>query len=147
MQRIVTRLLTALLLASVLSACSLVMPAAVDVGVKEVISQDVDTELSPDLTVSEVSQVIKEMDVAIIDVREEYEYNEGHIEGAALLPLGEIPDRIDEIPKDVPVILVCRSGNRSGQAYQYLTEQGFDNVHNMLGGMLDWAAYGYAIEK
>jgi phage shock protein E len=104
-------------------------------------------ELSPDLSVAEVAAVMDGGKVMIVDVREEYEYNDGHIPGAELIPLGEIPGRLDEIPQDMPVILVCRSGNRSGQAYQYLTTQGYTDVHNMLGGMLEWSASGYDVER
>ena len=86
-------------------------------------------------------------DVVLIDVREDSEYAEGHIPGAVLIPLGQIPDRLDEIPQDKTVIAVCRSGNRSGQATNFLRQQGFDNVHNMQGGMLAWDQAGYEIEK
>lgn len=80
--------------------------------------------------------------ITIVDVREEWEYAEGHIPGALLIPLGSLSQRLGEIPTDEPVVLVCRSGNRSGEAYRLLTEQGFSNVSNMLGGMTDWAAAG-----
>ena len=85
--------------------------------------------------------------MVLIDVREDSEYAEGHIPGATLIPLGQIPDRLDEIPTDKTVVAVCRSGNRSGQATDYLREQGFDNVHNMEGGMNAWSQAGYEIEK
>jgi phage shock protein E len=85
-------------------------------------------------------------DIVIIDVREEWEYAEGHVPGATLLPLGQIPDRLSDIPTDKTVVAVCRSGNRSNQATQFLRQQGFDNVHNMQGGMLAWDKAGYAVE-
>lgn len=86
-------------------------------------------------------------DIFILDVREEAEYAEAHIPGATLIPLGQLPDRLSEIPSDKPVIAVCRSGNRSGKATDLLRTQGFDNVHNMQGGMLAWAEAGYDLEK
>jgi phage shock protein E len=86
-------------------------------------------------------------DVVILDVREDFEYNDGHIPGATLVPLGQIPNRLTEIPKDKMVIAVCRSGNRSGQATDFLRQQGFENVHNMTGGMKAWSQAGYQIEK
>ena len=104
-------------------------------------------DLPANLSVYDVSQVMAHNDVVLIDVREDYEYSAGHIDGAELIPLGQIPDRINEIPNNVPVILVCRSGNRSGQAYDYLSKQGFDNVHNMLDGMVAWSEAGFEIVK
>lgn len=72
-----------------------------------------------------------------LDVREEYEYEEQNL-GAKLIPLGELPDRLDEIEawKEEEVIVHCRSGARSGKAKAFLTAQGFSNVRNVLGGIL-----------
>ncbi|MCS7459397.1 rhodanese-like domain-containing protein [Paenibacillus doosanensis] len=74
----------------------------------------------------------------IIDVREDEEVAQGIIPGAVHIPLMQIPDRLADIPKDRETILVCRSGNRSGRAYDFLTAQGFANLKNMSGGMLEW---------
>ena len=125
--------------------CSMVMPAAADVVVTEVVSLELLPELAPNLTVDEVAQVMEETEIFVVDVREDWEFDSGHIQDAVLIPVGEIADRVDEIPTNVPVVLVCRSGNRSGQAYRYLKQQGFENVHNMLGGMVDWSASGYEV--
>ena len=86
-------------------------------------------------------------EIAVIDVREAWEYEAGHIPGAALIPLGELAERVDEVPRDRPVVLVCRSDNRSGQALRLLARQGFDNLSNMMGGMLAWEAAGYATAR
>ena len=120
--------------------------AAVNVATSEVVVENL-VDLAPNLSVDEVAQALSDKSVVIVDVREDYEYAAGHIPGAVLIPLGEITSRTDEIPSDVPVVLVCRSGNRSGQAYDALVKLGFDNVHNMLGGMNDWSASGYEVEK
>ncbi len=85
--------------------------------------------------------------VLVLDVREQWEYDEGHIPGVTLIPMGEVQSRLDEIPTDQPVILTCRSGNRSGQVTEYLRQQGYDNVHNMEGGILAWEAAGLPVEK
>ena len=86
-------------------------------------------------------------DVVLFDVREQSEYDAGHIAGVRLIPLGQVPARMAEIPKDKTVILTCRSGNRSGQAADYLRKQGYTNVHNMQGGILAWQQAGLPIEK
>lgn len=67
------------------------------------------------------------------------------IPDAALLPMPLIPSRIEELPRDREVILYCRSGARSYHACAYLMEQGFDNVVNLRGGIIDWARGGFEI--
>ncbi|MGG4147047.1 rhodanese-like domain-containing protein [Paenibacillus algorifonticola] len=73
----------------------------------------------------------------LIDVRELEEWEEGHIAEAAHLPLSEIQERLDELPKDENIIFVCRSGGRSGKVCGFLAPQGY-SVTNMTGGMLAW---------
>lgn len=97
--------------------------------------------------VDTVAAVRERDDVLVLDVREQWEYDEGHIPGVTLIPMAEISQRLDEIPADRTVIVTCRSGNRSGQVTDYLRQQGFDNVHNMDGGILAWEAAGYDVER
>lgn len=73
----------------------------------------------------------------IIDVREDNEVETGKIPGAKHIPLGEILTRLDELDKETEYIMVCRSGNRSGLASEWLAEKGF-KVKNMVGGMSNW---------
>lgn len=103
--------------------------------------------LATDLSVSEVQALLEEDALTVVDVREPWEYAEGHIPGAVLIPLGELPDRLAEIPEDEVVVTVCRSGNRSSRAQEFLEQQGFASVHNMLGGMLAWEEAEYPIER
>jgi rhodanese-related sulfurtransferase len=74
----------------------------------------------------------------VIDVREAEEVAEGMIPGAIHIPLGEIPSRYNEIQQKDDIILVCRSGKRSQKAYEFLQAQGFKNLFNMDGGMMQW---------
>jgi glyoxylase-like metal-dependent hydrolase (beta-lactamase superfamily II)/rhodanese-related sulfurtransferase len=78
--------------------------------------------------------------VHVLDVRTPAEYDGelGHIEGAQLIPLSELASRLDEVPRDRPVVAVCRSGTRSGQAAVILRKAGRDDVANVAGGMLRW---------
>ncbi|HZG84521.1 rhodanese-like domain-containing protein [Paenibacillus sp.] len=76
--------------------------------------------------------------LVIIDVREDEEVAAGIIPGARHIPMGTIPERMSDIPKEGEVILVCRSGNRSGRVYDYLEAHGYANTKNMTGGMLAW---------
>lgn len=78
-------------------------------------------------------------DFVLIDVREEDEYDICNLNGK-LIPLGEIPQRFSEIPKDQTVVMQCRSGGRSGQAVQWLeANHGYDNLYNLAGGILAWS--------
>ena len=73
----------------------------------------------------------------IIDVREDDEVATGMIPTAKHIPLGQVESRMNELEKGKEYIMVCRSGGRSGQAAQFLENQGFD-VINMTGGMMSW---------
>jgi rhodanese-related sulfurtransferase len=98
-----------------------------------------------DITIEELKERLDKGEVLnLIDVREEYEFDEFNI-GAKLIPLGELPDRLDEIEalKDQEILIHCRSGARSGRAKEYLESEGFSNVRNVLGGLLAWQAAGY----
>lgn len=76
----------------------------------------------------------------IIDVRERYEWDEGHIAHATLVPLGSLPDHVDDFD-GAPTFVVCRSGRRSAQACEFLVDLGRDVV-NVTGGMLAWIDAG-----
>ncbi|MGB3632532.1 MAG: rhodanese-like domain-containing protein [Rubrobacteraceae bacterium] len=81
----------------------------------------------------------------LVDVRERWEYEDAHIPGTNNVPLGELLERVDELEE--PVVLVCASGNRSGQAAHYLTEHGIlKNVANLMGGTAGWQARGLPVE-
>jgi adenylyltransferase/sulfurtransferase len=82
-------------------------------------------------------------DFLLLDVREPFEQYQSKIdiENSALIPVGELADRINEIEdqKDKQVICLCRSGGRSAQACELLQEEGFENVKNLKGGINKWA--------
>ncbi len=80
-------------------------------------------------------------DVALLDVRENDEWEAGHAPGARHLPMSELTARLDELPDDDPLYVVCRSGGRSARVVAYLAGQGYPAV-NVDGGMQTWAAQG-----
>ncbi|MBC7802390.1 MAG: MBL fold metallo-hydrolase [Candidatus Parcubacteria bacterium] len=86
--------------------------------------------------------------VQIVDVREPDEYTGplGHVPGAKLVPLGNLVQRISELKKDQPVVMVCRSGARSAQATVLLKNAGFSRVANLAGGMLRWRSQRFPVE-
>ncbi|MHA8082394.1 rhodanese-like domain-containing protein [Aquirufa sp. A-Brett2-15D] len=98
-----------------------------------------------DITIDELKERMDKGEALhLFDVREEYEFDEFNI-GAILIPLGELPDRLDEMVhlKNEEILIHCRSGARSGRAKDYLTAEGYTNVRNVLGGMVAWQAAGY----
>lgn len=82
---------------------------------------------------------------SIVDVREGWEYERGHLPGAINVPLGELPERMGELGRG-PVILVCASGNRSEKGARLLSRGGFGGVANLLGGTVGWARRGRPLE-
>ncbi len=86
--------------------------------------------------------------VCVLDVREPNEFTGplGHIRGATLLPLGELAAKAKELPKDKPIVAVCRAGSRSAHATEILQKAGFTEFANLPGGMLRWRAEGRGVE-
>ncbi len=85
----------------------------------------------------QVKEWVNDPAYQIVDVREPFEYAEGHIVTAENIPLGNIDSNLDKFRKDKKIVVTCRSGVRSLSAANKLTAAGHD-VYNMLGGMLDW---------
>lgn len=82
----------------------------------------------------------------VLDVRQPHEFNQNHINGATLIPLGELSSRLNELPKDKEIICVCQSGNRSGSATKILLNAGY-NAINLKGGMLAWRSARLPMKK
>lgn len=100
-------------------------------GIKQINVNDIQERMS----MSEESQ-----DGAVyIDVREQYEFDDAYIEGFTNFPLSTLEETYTQLPKDKEIIIICRSGNRSMQAGTLLQENGFENVTNVQGAMLDWS--------
>jgi rhodanese-related sulfurtransferase len=77
--------------------------------------------------------------ITVIDVREGWELQRSALDFATHIPMNSIPDRIDEVPKDTPVVIMCKVGGRSEAVTEYLDSLGYDNVINLEGGILGWA--------
>lgn len=92
-----------------------------------------------EITTTELQQLLEQgQQPNLVDVRELDEVAQGMIPGAVHIPLGEVPERLSELDKAQPYIIICRSGGRSGRASAFLDAEGYD-VTNMVGGMLEWA--------
>ncbi len=75
----------------------------------------------------------------VLDVREDSEVARGIIPGAHHIPLGQLPQRSQELPRDRPIVVNCHHGGRSGRATIWLRQNGFENVMNLTGGIDAWA--------
>jgi phage shock protein E len=135
-------LLLALLIIPLLTACG------GGASSQAVVEAAINTSNLPTTINAQTVATIKDReDVVVFDVREQWEYDEGHIPGVTLIPMNEVPNRLAEIPTDKTVIVTCRSGNRSSQITNYLLANGYTNVHNMAGGILAWQEAGYQVER
>jgi len=82
----------------------------------------------------------------VLDVRTNEEWNEFHAPNTTLIPLDQLATRVNEVPRDREIVVVCRSGNRSRQGRDILLNAGFENVTSMTGGLNEWRSLGYPIE-
>jgi rhodanese-related sulfurtransferase len=140
--------IVALLAVLVLGGCGApAAPAAPPAPAAEQ-AQSIDIAALPrDIDVQTAAALRERPDVVILDVREQDEWDAGHIPGAVFMPMGQVPDRLSEIPKDKTVIVQCRSGNRSDQVTTFLEQQGFTNILNMAGGINAWQSAGLPVEQ
>jgi rhodanese-related sulfurtransferase len=97
-----------------------------------------------EIEVTAVSAVLA-AGAVLLDVREPDEWEAGHAPEARHVPLGLLPDRMGELERAERIVVVCRSGHRSGLATEWLSVAGFDAV-NLVGGMQAWAAARMAVE-
>jgi rhodanese-related sulfurtransferase len=98
----------------------------------------------PEVSVAELAELLATGPVVLIDVRQPEEFAEARVPAASLIPLTEIPVRLDQVPEGERVYLICRSGGRSLNAAQFLAERGRDVV-NVAGGTLAWVHSGYEV--
>lgn len=89
------------------------------------------------ISTKELEELLNSEDIKLLDVREDYEYNQGHIEQAKLFPLSNFPEATESLDLNKKYYLICRSGNRSKRAAEVMERNNFDVV-NVEGGMLNW---------
>jgi rhodanese-related sulfurtransferase len=86
-------------------------------------------------------------DAVLVDVREDFEWRKGHAEGARHIPLRQLPDHLDELPRNAPLYLICATGHRSANAARYLKQAGFERPINVRGGTVAWQRAGLPIAR
>jgi rhodanese-related sulfurtransferase len=94
-------------------------------------------------------QMINHKEACVLDVREPDEYKSGHLLNAKSIPLGKLRERIGEMERyrDKPIVVVCRSGNRSATACALLGRDGFAQVYNLAGGVTAWQKASLPLER
>ena len=91
------------------------------------------------------SMVVKHDSLYLLDVLTPGEFQQARLEGAKLIPIGQLLNRLPEVPKDRPILVYCAVGSRSAQVVNYLARQGYPEVYNLYGGIYSWAQNGYPI--
>ena len=98
-----------------------------------------ESALPATITVSEAEQAFSN-GAFLLDVRTQEEWESGHIDGAVLIPLDQLESRVEELPTDQDILIICRSGNRSGQARDLLRGVGLSRTTSISGGITAWMA-------
>jgi hydroxyacylglutathione hydrolase len=101
----------------------------------------------PSLSLADFVAQLQSNDKVVVDVRGEGEWKAGHLPGSLHLPLGELDGRLDELPRDRPVIVHCETGARAAMAASLLRARGFREVSQFPGGFAEWRAAGQPVES
>lgn len=98
---------------------------------------------------AQATRVMNQENALVLDVRETEEYRQGHIRGSRHIPLGQLGAKAADLAayKDKPVLVYCRSGNRSAAACNLLSKQGFEDLYNLAGGILAWQNDNLPVKK
>jgi rhodanese-related sulfurtransferase len=99
----------------------------------------------PEVGIDELAQ-LRQSGIVLVDVREPDEFEQARVPGATLIPLADVPERVEEIPDDQRVYVICASGPRSARAVEFLNRQGYDTV-NVAGGTKAWLEAGLPVER
>ncbi len=100
---------------------------------------------TPEIDVFEAKKRLEENGDLLVDVREQYEFDDIRIPGSILVPLSEFNERYEELPQNKNIIMQCRSGSRSAKTTNFLIENGYQAV-NMAGGILAWEEADFPVE-
>ena len=100
---------------------------------------------TPEISIDQLAEAVRD-GAAIVDVREPGEYVTGHVPGAVLIPMGQLPGRTAELSRGAPVYVVCASGNRSATMTGFLRNAGFD-AYSAAGGTSGWARSGRPVAR
>ena len=114
------------------------------VGIVVVLLRGSSEGLPTEVSVKQAYQMIQQ-GAFVLDVREPEEWNDTHIPNSALIPLSELPQRLNEVPRDQEIVVVCRTGRRSAEGRDILLKAGFKKVTSLTGGLVAWNEAGYPV--
>lgn len=124
---------------AVLLVCGLAALAAQGLSAGET-AAPASPQAVPLISVQDLQKLMqKDGSLLIYDVRQPEEFNEGHIKGAILMPLGDLPTRCKEIPHKKKLVVYCHSGHRSAQAVAFLLAHGYPDAVSLSGGYAEWS--------
>jgi adenylyltransferase/sulfurtransferase len=92
-----------------------------------------------DITPRDLASALASRQIALVDVRESYEWSIGHLPGARLVPLDTLPQMVDSLDRETEMVVYCHHGMRSDMAAEWLRERGFGRVRNLIGGIDRWS--------
>jgi hydroxyacylglutathione hydrolase len=117
----------------------------------DVVQKWIDTDRAvqgvPDVAAAQLEELMRLDAVELIDVRNSSEWNAGHVPGSRNLPLGRLPEQLDEIPRGRPLVIYCETGARAGVAIGLLQASGFDDVRHLTGDFSGWSRGGHRVER
>jgi rhodanese-related sulfurtransferase len=102
---------------------------------------------TPEIGVDELDCLLRDDDVCVLDVREEWEFRRGRVPGALHVPLGQLAQRAAGLPRDKRILVICEHGNRSLAAADFLRRVGFADAASVRGGTAAWAADNRPVDQ
>lgn len=102
--------------------------------------------LPSDISADQAYTFYQQGSAVFVDVRTQAEWNNFHLANALLIPVDELSGRLNEIPRNKPIVVICQSGSRSPSGRDFLLQAGFSNVTSVSGGLGDWMQLGYPVE-
>jgi hydroxyacylglutathione hydrolase len=100
----------------------------------------------PQITAADLRESLARGAITLVDVRNQNEWDAGYIDGARHVPLGRLPERLDDIPRTKPIVVQCAAGMRSSIGASLLRARGVENVINLIGGIGDWRRAGFGVK-
>lgn len=100
-----------------------------------------------DITSPEAKSLLAKNNIFLLDVRTPQEFSQARLSGAVLIPSGEFERRINEVPKNKPILVYCAVGSRSKPVADILTQRGYKEVYHMTDGIVGWYRNGFPIQR
>ena len=100
-----------------------------------------------EIGVNELEKLMDDRSVQVLDVREDWEWRGGHVPGASHIPLAQLPENVNRLPRDRTIAVICETGSRSLVATHFLLARGFPGTVSVSGGTSAWQRSGRTVER